>query len=307
MKKTIALYSFILLIGMQTLAAQIGMKKQVGGFMILDDNKEVAFFRKETHDSNLATERNNFWHPVFMPDGTELTENAPADHPHHRGIFWAWHQILINDTLVSDSWDLKNINYEIKDIEFRRINEGDGTFRTTTYWKSPVYKNGEDAYLKEVCTCTFFMKTANYRIIRFDLELTSLVDELKIGGSNDEKGYGGFSVRMKLPENICFSAKDRTITPQNTAVEIGQYVNISGAISKNQTSGGVLIYASSNNQPSPQTWILRKQRSMQNAVFPGREPIAMKKGVPLKLSYTLVLYNGKINEKKIIKSMKTAR
>ncbi|MCW0481726.1 DUF6807 family protein [Gaoshiqia sediminis] len=306
MKKSILICGGLLFLGIHGLFAQIGMKKQAGGFMILDGEKNVAFYQKDEISINSEQGRNNFWHPVFLPDGTEITENAPEDHLHHRGIFWAWHQILIGDQPVGDPWELKNFSIDVKDVEYKRINDGDGSFRTTAFWKSPLYENGAKAYLKEDCQYTFFVQNGNYRIIRFDLALTALVDELKLGGSDDEKGYGGFSVRMKLPDDVKFSGEGGNIEPQNTAVDAGRYVNISGSMAKSGNHGGMLIYASPENQQDRQTWILRKKNSMQNAVFPGRDPVELKRGVPLKLSYTLVLYTGKINEKRVIKNITKA-
>jgi hypothetical protein len=46
---------------------------------------------------------------------------------------------------------------------------------------------------------------------------------------------------------------------------------------------------------------------MQNAVFPGCTPVELKKDVPVKLSYTLILYNGKINEQRIMKEIGSIR
>src|SRR5450756_1344739 len=34
--------------------------------------------------------RSSYLHPVYAPDGTLLTDDFNKDHPHHRGIFWAW-------------------------------------------------------------------------------------------------------------------------------------------------------------------------------------------------------------------------
>jgi len=303
MRKTLTTIGICFLLSINSLFAQISIKKENGGFLILDGKKKVAFYQKEDTSMNLESGRANFLHPVYLPDGTGITENAPEDHRHHRGIFWAWHQILIGERSIGDPWLLKDFIVEVKSIEFKRIDDGNGFFETQTFWKSPEWENGEIPYLEETTHYTFYRQTGNSRRIKIDIELTALVDSLRIGGSDDEKGYGGFSVRMKLPADIRFSNKQGEIEPQDTAVEAGNYVNISGSVGKNGSPGGVLIYAAPDNQSSPQTWILRKKNSMQNAVFPGREPVDVKKGTPLKLSYTLVLYNGKINEGRVLKEI----
>jgi hypothetical protein len=46
-----------------------------------------------------------------------------------------------------------------------------------------------------------------------------------------------------------------------------------------------------------------EEKQHAKCCFPGRTPIGLKKHAPLNLSYTLILYSGKVNEKKIIKEI----
>jgi len=36
-----------------------------------------------------AVARSDYIHPLYGPDGEELTKDYAKDHPHHRGIYWA--------------------------------------------------------------------------------------------------------------------------------------------------------------------------------------------------------------------------
>lgn len=40
-----------------------------------------------------ARARSNYIHPLYGPDGEILTEDWSKDHPHHRGIYWAWPEV----------------------------------------------------------------------------------------------------------------------------------------------------------------------------------------------------------------------
>lgn len=40
-----------------------------------------------------ARARSNYIHPLFGPEGKELTRDWSPDHPHHRGIYWAWPEV----------------------------------------------------------------------------------------------------------------------------------------------------------------------------------------------------------------------
>ncbi|MFB6343577.1 DUF6807 family protein [Saccharicrinis sp. FJH62] len=284
--------------------SQMAMQKVDGGYLVKDEGKNVAYFQFDLTGPTPTLMRNDFLHPVYLPDGTVMTENAPEDHLHHRGIFWAWHQILIGSESVSDSWDLKDFKTDIKRVKFRSLKDGDGRLRTKAFWLSPNYKNSKRPYLREKVSYVFHPQKENYRIIDFIIHLTPLVDSLQLGGSDDVKGYGGFSTQIVLPDDVQFYSSNGKVEPENEAIEAGYYMNITGSFAKDGTApGGIFIYANPENQPGPQTWILRDKMSMQNAVFPGRKPVLLQKRKPLVLKYSLVLYTGEADVDEILNEM----
>ncbi|HEX7583221.1 MAG TPA: DUF6807 family protein, partial [Prolixibacteraceae bacterium] len=198
--------------------AQINMVVKQDGFLFMEGSDSICFYQKSPKDKGGEFSRCNYIHPLYGSNGTRLTEDFPADHLHHRGVFWAWHQILIKDKPVSDGWELKTFQQKITDLEFR-LQKGIGILITTVEWKSPLWKNGSEAYLKEKTIITMHPKTGNYRRIDFEIQLKALIDYLSIGGSDDEKEYSGFSVRLKLPPDVKFTGGNGLVEPVNTAVE----------------------------------------------------------------------------------------
>lgn len=283
-------------------SSQIKMERINDGILFSEGSKKIAFYVKDAPKMNLDKGRANFFHPVYLPDGTVITENTPEDHIHHRGIFWAWHQLLINGEKVGDQWELKDFVHDVKSVEFFRLPDGKAKLKTIVNWESPNYKNGQEAFLQEKTAVTFWNEHKGYRIIQFEINLKALVDHVQLGGSDDVKGYGGFSTRIKLPEDVTFSSVEGGVEPQNEAVEAGKYINIHGSMAKKTGEGGILIY-SANDFETANDWILRSKNSMQNAVWPGRKPVVISKNQPTVLRYALVLYTGKINEKKIFKQL----
>jgi len=154
-------------------------------------------------------------------------------------------------------------------------------------------------YIKENTTILVNPKTDNYRKIDFEIKLLALAENLKIGGSEDVKGYSGFSVRMVLPEDVLFTGPDGEIEPQNTAVESSGFVNVSGSLLDGNNKGGIVMIDHPENPEYPQSWILRKQRSMQNAAYPGNKTISISTTKPLILKYSLLVYSGEISNEKI--------
>lgn len=281
---------------------QIHMKVEKGGFLFLDGKDSVFFYQKSPKDINGQFSRCNYIHPLYGLDNTQLTEDFPADHLHQRGIFWAWHQILMNGQSIGDGWELNNFLQKVTDVEFQQ-KEDKGILNTIVEWKSPLWKSGSEAYLKEHTTITIHPKNDHYRRIDFDITLKAMADGLKIGGSDDEKGYSGFSVRLKLPLDISFYDEKGAVEPANTAVTAGHLLKMEGALLKNGNKGGVAIYSDPTNPSPSNQWILRKSASMQNAAYPGRVPVSIPIDQPLTLKYTLFVYEGSLNTHQIKKAV----
>lgn len=283
--------------------SQVNMVVRKNGFLIMDGTDSVFFFQKTPKDLNGKYSRCNYLHPLWGPENTRLTEDFPADHLHQRGVFWAWHQLFIDGKQVSDGWELKNFEQKITDFEYR-MKHGQGQINTQVEWLSPLWKDGREAYLKEETQITIYPADKNFRRLDFEIRLKALTDRVSIGGSADEKGYGGFSVRLKLPADVAFSGENGPVEPQNTAVDAGRFVNISGSFLKNGKQGGVVMYSNPAN-PAPSTkWILRKSASMQNAAFPGREQIAIPFDQPLVLKYSLLIYQGEMSRRQIERAVR---
>ena len=62
-----------------------------------------------------ARARACYFHPVYGLDGEVLTDDFPKDHLYHRGMYWAWPHIKIND----QEYDLWSARGELRQV-FRR-------------------------------------------------------------------------------------------------------------------------------------------------------------------------------------------
>lgn len=308
MKNRFLVISLLTIFGF-TASAQVKMKKQEGGFIFTENNENVLFYQKENKNIEGKYQRCNYIHPIWGIDGTVLTEDFPSDHLHHRGVFWAWHQVWIGEKQIGDPWEIKDFVQQVTDVEYVAKTEGVAELKTETEWKSPLWKNNGEfvPYLKENTKITIHPKSGNYRRIEFEIRLLALAENLKIGGSADEKGYSGFSVRMALPEDVIFLGPEGEIAPENTAVSSVGYINISGSVGKNKSSGGIVIVDHNENPGYPQQWILRNRNSMQNAAYPGNKLIPVSTQNPLILKYSLLVYSGKMGDKNIQRAIKLNR
>lgn len=291
MNKPLAfLLSLLLLLSMTTYAQKIHLKKEGNGYWILENQDKIFFFQREMNDSVPAFARNNYFHPVYDLNGNCITEDYPADHLHHRGIFWAWHQVLVNGEPICDPWDTKNFWQNINEFEFLVNENGNGIIKYTSYWHAADRPN--DPFLMEKTVITVYQRTNRYRQIDFSISFRALENNLTIGGSDDEKGYGGFTVRLKTNELSQFTnAEKEKIEPINLAMAAGQFVDISNP----ELKRGVTIVSGSNN-PGEDRWILRQTGSAQNCAWPGRIPVPFFVEEPTNLNYTILIHKGKLKK-----------
>lgn len=161
-------------------------------------------------------------------------------------------------------------------------------------WKSALDDNGSKAIVREQTSIRVYRSTSHSRIIDFDIRLFALQDSLKIGGSDDEKGYGGFCLRLKLPEDISFVSAGTEVTPLETAVHAGPWMDFIGSFDgKDSSKTGIAVFPNDSNPAPLQEWILRKKGSMQNIPYPGRTPVALSKN-GLRLRYRVVIHDPNI-------------
>lgn len=298
---------FFFLLSLAGAAQGIQINETDDGLLVTENEKNVLFYQKTPKSHKGEYERCHYIHPLWGLNGGILTEDFPDDHLHHRGIFWAWHQIWIDGQRIGDPWEIKEFEQEVVDLNFHNGEDGSGHIETSVHWKSPGWKDAKEPYIKENTIISIHPGTDHYRRIDFRIRLRATVENLNIGGAENEKGYGGFSVRMVLPDNVRFSGPGGNVQPQNTPVRSPGYINISGSLEKQDKTSGILIVDDPQNPGYPQEWILRNKRSMQNAVYPGQEPVSISMEDALELKYSLIIYTGEPSSYTIEKWIQKAR
>lgn len=293
---TIAIIFFLSQIGF----SQINLKIESDKTYFTEGKDSILTYQASEKSINGKYIRSNYIHPLYTLDGAVLTEDFPADHLHHRGIFWSWHQLYIGNKRIGDAWEIQNFKWEVTSVKEKKQKDAGKAIQTTVLWKSPLWtdKNGvEKAFVKETTTIKVHPKQPHYRCIDIEIALLALEPNMKIGGSEDEKGYGGFSPRIKLSDDVVFTAPTGKITPTNLPIPASEWMDISGSIGKNGSAAGLTILCNPNNPGFPNPWILRAKKSMQNAVFPypGAKAIPLSNKKPTVLRYRLVIHDGNAN------------
>ncbi len=279
-------------------AERSGLQAEVTreGITVTEAGQSLLHYQLRTKSLDGAWPRANYIHPLYDLDGNVITEDFPEDHGHHRGIFWAWHQVRVGDQKVGDAWVCKDFLWDVQSQGIEYDTGGCLRLIANVEWKSPRICNQSGEMLPIVAERSVISVHPvhnKYRLLDFEISLRALLRNVRIGGSEDVKGYGGFSPRIKLSENQKFVGNNGLVEPQKTAVEAGPWIDIS-----NET-GGLAILCHPSNPGFPQSWILRAERSMQNAQYPGAEPVELSTTTQTVLRYRLVIHRSAVDQTNI--------
>ena len=287
-------FSFLFLfIGVLAFSQQTEFREEQEGFLFLEDGQPRFFYRILPKSNTKKFSRANYIHPLYGLEGEVLTEDFPDDHPHHHGIFWAWHQLYANGERIADPWLNEGISWKVLQTK-TEVQGQNANLVSEIHW---IETSEDKAIIKEDLSISFERLEEDIFTMVFDITLTALTDGVAIGGSEDAKGYGGFSPRVVLPEDVTFHSTNGEIKPDVLPVQAGPWMNLKGRFGfPDSDPSGIIIMGEPDKLPSYQGWILRSANSMQNMAFPGKDPVSILKGESLRFRNQLVVHRDLSDE-----------
>lgn len=267
------------------------------GFQFLDSGRPVMFYQQKDKSLNGKYTRSNYVHPLLGLDGEVLTQDFPSDHYHHRGVFWAWHQILVGDRPAGDAWINQNFATVVRQADV--IDEGPvfATLKVNVDWISPLITDGDGQstpIVAETTTIRLFRAVGDVQFVDFRIELRPLLPDVKIGGAENSRGYSGFTVRVKPPTGQQIVDAGGLLRGDNIGTP-SPWADVSGRFGDREAVSGIAILSHPSLPEFPPKWLLR-QYGMQNVVYPGQHPIALPADKPLVLQHRLVLHRGDVKQ-----------
>lgn len=260
------------------------------GIQLSEAGKPVFYYQKEPKTLQDQYICNNYLHPLYSLDGDTLTEESPEDHPYHRGIFWAWHQIFLDGISIADGWIMQDLSHEVTGLK-TDVARSYASLSAEVLWKSPNWQNNKP-FIKENTVITVHRSDTQCRKVDFEIRLRALVPDVSIGGSDDEKGYGGFCFRLKMPDDLIFTSETGRVEPQTNQIVAGSWMDLSGSFGREGVKSGITIVCHPQTPNYPAPWILRQTGSMQNIVYPGRQRDTLPVDNDVILRYQMVIHKG---------------
>jgi hypothetical protein len=256
------------------------------GVLLSAGHRPILFYRSRP-PAAAEPWRVHYLHPVHAPDGRLLSEDAPADHVHQRGVYWAWRRILLHDVPVADGWVGRDLNLQVSVPRFEALADGVGRLHTRAVWRVRQAPLALDLIEENTTFDVSVLEPGEFRI-EIEIHLRALQSGVALAGTDDEKGYGGFSFRLPEPERLEFSSNGATLQARVAAVETGTTVEFGWADGARSSGLRVDMACTVDGQPWRQ-WVLRREPSMQNCAFPGRRPVVVPVDRPLRLHVSLRL------------------
>lgn len=268
-------------------AQKLTFRKTDNGILLEENAQPRFFYQTATKSLDGKYHRSNYVHPLYGLEGEVLTEDFPEDHLHHHGIFWAWHQLYAEGKRVGDPWISEGVDWKVKKTS-TKTKKNRASIKAQIDW---IQSSDNQSIVQEDLVIEFERLEEDVFALTFDIKLTALVNGVEIGGSEDAKGYGGFSPRFFLPEDVVFESTAGTVQPQTLPVQAGPWMNMKGTFDPGtELSSGIVIMGEPDLLPSYKGWILRSAKSMQNMAFPGKDPIGIEKGKSLSFRNQILVH-----------------
>ncbi len=230
-----------------------------------------------------------YLHPVFAPDGTVLSDDFNPNHPHHRGIFWAWPSITVNGK-KDDIWGVGGFRQQFVRWEGRETTGDTARLAVENGWY-----DGDRKFVEEHVTIVAHPAEGHRRTLDFTLRFEAVSDPVTVVGTPDQqKGYGGFTFRFATPEgggSKTVITTDQGVSAQDGVMSRHPWAQI-GGIYKGKAAGARVEDDPSNPGYPKNGWLMRHELCCLNVSYPGRDPIVLQPGKPLTLKYRVILFAG---------------
>lgn len=228
--------------------------------------------------------RSDYIHPLYGLNGEMLTNDWPdGEHPHHRGIFWAWPEVEYGNKR-GDIYALQRV--------FARPT---GNIELTS---GPVYAqiNAEniwiweenDSIVQEHAIIRIYRSTTNSRIIDLTIILRALKDSISIA-TRFTNSYGGLNIRLQTPQSQDISY----FTDEPGSKPVRAWSDFNGIFEENTAKSGLMVLQHQSNPEYPGSWRDYPDLAWVQPTFPTPGTRYMlSKEVPFTLKYRFIIHTG---------------
>ena len=248
------------------------------------------------------------FHPVLTPSGERVTAIAPDDHPHHRGIYLAWHDSEFRTPIDRGKmgqyappfgWGITTADFwgwgeyaprENRLIQNNAVKLNAGTASHAEVAVENAWMVGKRRLLDETTVTRVTERDGTY-VLDFSFTLAPLADYVL-----HKQSFSGFNFQGRKDGESYFTNSAGTVqlpNPHYSVPELNWPPSAwYGYVVK--VPNGKVVGAAVIDHPSnpPNTWHNSRTLWMVNPVIASLAPYTIKAGAPLTLRYRVVVHDG---------------
>jgi len=224
-------------------------------------------------------------HPLWGLQGEVLTDDAPRDHYHHRGIYWAWPHVKI-DGREYDLWMYHNIQQKF----VRWLDRQAGPVTAALGVENGWFVADRKVMIERVWLRAYKAAGGERSL---DLEFTFIpVDRPITLRGSEGKSYGGLNIRYAPRDKTVItvpagpSKQDLPDTPLPWADLSAQFKDPNA-----QTPSGAAVFIDPGHPDFPPTWLTRHYGILCIG-WPGVKGKTFEPGQPIRLNYRLWIHRA---------------
>ena len=224
-------------------------------------------------------------HPLFSLDGQALTDDSPADHLHHHGLFWTW-PVVRTRGLSTSTWEPKLPRLRQHFVRWQKREAAKDSFLLSV--ENSWMLDGKEIVAKEVVTLRVHPPDKLGRAIDLELKIEALGGSLELQGTHDQnKGYGGLCFRGAPILTGAIMTTDEGALKEDAVHRPFRWADLA------TRELGVAIFVSPDHPGFPTRWMIRNSYAgVINVSCPGLEPVVLKPGEPVTLRYRIYVHRG---------------
>jgi len=230
-----------------------------------------------------ARPRSDYIHPLYGLNGEVLTKDWSPDHPHHRGIYWAWPEVDYG-TNRGDLHALQNVFARPTGAISLHSGSEFAQIEAENLW---LWEDHEPI-VQERAIIRAYRSTGQGRVIDLAFWFLALKDEVTLARRGTAH-YGGLNIRMATPASQDISV----YTGISNAVPRRAWSDLSGSFAGADSPSGLTVLQYQQNPDYPGDWVQYTNLSWCQPTFPAagtRYPL--RRDQPLVLRYRLFVHAG---------------
>lgn len=291
-------------------SSKFSLEPDAHGMILKCPDGRVVFryMTKKPEKTNLAANSVCCLHPLNAPSGVRVTDLAPGDHHHHRGVFLAWHTVEFREkadfstfgpTAPTHGWNIergdfwgwgqyaptKDVVIKNREVQPVHLDSKHAELKILNDWMI-----GSSVKMNEATSVTVRDERGVY-VVDLDYRLTPVV-ELVLNGT----AFGGFCVRARNDGESYYASPAGKIElpdPHYSVPELNwpaaDWYDYTITLTDGKTVGVTVI---DHPQNPPSTWHNPRYVWMVNPCIVAGGPVTVNKGESLRLRYRLVVHDG---------------